>query len=470
MKKSTLLVASLFFVSLVFSQDKMFKQVNTYFVLPGQMEKAKSEIDKVLADPAAQAKAEGWLWKARVYGALFSNPQTKEKYKKAGSIAYESFERYMQMDPSAKIMTETNSVAGLGLTVVDDIYQTYGNMAAECFNSKDWVCALENYGYSAKMGEFITMKNWKNNNQVIDTLTVFFAAYSAQSANKLELAEKYYLQLADKRVAEEKYELVYDYLTVYYRNTKNKAAFDKYIQLAKELYPKNNSLWHKRELDYIDANSSYDEKEKMYNEAKASGKMGLDDYILYGEMFSTIKKEDKDKMDSTKKEDYRRIAIECYKKAFELDNTNGLLAYNAGLLNYFEFDNLSDRLSNTRRALQDLNTEWSNAKPEKDPKKKAALEAAHKATTDSYKAKMLEIDKPLILAADAAIEWFEKAVPVLKAKTNRNREEKNRLNDAIDDLATLYSYKREKARGKDPQAFDKYEAKFKEYDAQHDKY
>lgn len=46
------------------AQDKQF--VNLLLFFPKQLEKSKAEIDKVMADPKAQTKAEGWLWKARI--------------------------------------------------------------------------------------------------------------------------------------------------------------------------------------------------------------------------------------------------------------------------------------------------------------------------------------------------------------------------------------------------------------------
>ena len=41
---------------------------------------------------------------------------------------------------------------------------------------------------------------------------------------------------------------------------------------------------------------------------------------------------------------------------------------------------------------------------------------------------------------------------------------------SVDFLATLYAYKRDKARGKDQKAFDELDLKFNAYDKLHDKY
>ena len=49
-----------------------------------------------------------------------------------------------------------------------------------------------------------------------------------------------------------------------------------------------------------------------------------------------------------------------------------------------------------------------------------------------------------------------------KEKTKRDN---NLLNNCVRYLANLYEVKRNKFRGKDPQKFDMYEAKYKEFDA-----
>ena len=50
------------------------------------------------------------------------------------------------------------------------------------------------------------------------------------------------------------------------------------------------------------------------------------------------------------------------------------------------------------------------------------------------------------------------------------REEKRVARQSVDILATLYDYKRNKARGKDQKAYDEYDAKFNIYDKLHEKY
>ena len=73
-------------------------------------------------------------------------------------------------------------------------------------------------------------------------------------------------------------------------------------------------------------------------------------------------------------------------------------------------------------------------------------------------------------AIDVSSEWMEKSFAVLKDKANKINSEKNVLNKTVDFLANIYQYKRDKAKGKDQKAYDAFDAKYKQFDALHDKY
>ena len=82
----------------------------------------------------------------------------------------------------------------------------------------------------------------------------------------------------------------------------------------------------------------------------------------------------------------------------------------------------------------------------------------------------MALEQPILVKVDAAIEWIEKAYNNLKDKDKFTKPEKNVISRSVDFLATLYSYKRDKVRGKDQKAYDEYDAKYNFYDTLHDKY
>ena len=143
-------------------------------------------------------------------------------------------------------------------------------------------------------------------------------------------------------------------------------------------------------------------------------------------------------------------------------------AFNIGIGFYNQYLILEDKISTNIKALQNLNA--SKPLAPKDPKKKASFDAAFKLQLDSLKKLNLIIDAPIKEKVDGSIEWVTKAFNVIKDKEKLEREEKRVARQSVDILATLYDYKRNKARGKDQKAFDEYDAKFNIYDKLHEKY
>ena len=184
-------------------------------------------------------------------------------------------------------------------------------------------------------------------------------------------------------------------------------------------------------------------------------------------MFMAAKNQDS--VSEADSEKYITMAGEAYKKAFNANNQNYAAAFNVGISYYNQFTILDDKYRDNIKNLQNLNASKAETAP-KDPKKKLAFEAQFKAKQDSIKKLNVLLDAPIKEKVDGAIEWIEKAYSVLKDKQKLERSEKNVAARSVDFLATLYSYKRDKARGKDQKASDEYDAKFNAFDKLHDKY
>jgi tetratricopeptide (TPR) repeat protein len=422
-------VAFLFFMfgAVAIAQD--FKKVQTNFLLK-KVEDAKTELEKAMADPKATNSAEANLWKARINAALFADPAMREKYPNSGEVALESFKTYMSQDPDTKLL----STAGMG--VVDQLYAGYFNLGRNAFDKQQWDTAYANFQKSYEMGEFITKKNWKQNNQTLDTFTVIFTAYSAQNAKKLDEAAKYYQQFADKEIGGPEYTSVYEFLTKHYLNNKNEALFNKYLTSAKKLYP-DNKLWSGLETAYVEENMTLDDKLKKFAEVEAGGKMTTDDYITYGNMFAMVKADKAAGLDSARVVELKKKAVEAFKKAYEIDKTNGIAAFNAGIV---------------------LNNEWNDLRERY---------ATYIGASPALKAKRDEIDKVALVVAADATDWLEKAFTIFDAKAEKSRVEKNSYSTSIKLLTNLYEWRRDKARGKVPADYDKYKAKFDFYNAKY---
>lgn len=453
MKKLLLLATfgGLFFLSK--AQD--YKKVLTPMVLK-QPETAKTEIDKIVADPKAETNPLTWIWKAKVYAALYKDTITRSKYPRSEVVADEAFKKYIKLDPTYKALKEIGAQ-----DAPFDIYQTSFNIGIKTFNLKNWDSSLYYFKYAVYYSDIIFLNKFTSANG-FDTTAVLYAGFSAQNAKKYEEAVIYYERLADSLVAGESYVDIYKYILVNSSDHKDSAKFYKYYKLSKSAYPKTD--WEEYELDFITKSYDFTQKTNLYDREDAAGTLSELRYLHFADMFANPTKEDKAKMDSLTLANYQAKAREAFKKAFTKNPQNAIAAFNAGVIHYNDFNIYDDRQRANIKSLQELNT---NKPVEKDPKKKPAAEAKFKEQTEVFKKANAELDKPLIESADASIEWLEKAFALLKEKPNKVPSEKNCYNKSVDFLANLYSYKRDKARGKDPKAYDAYDAKYKLYDSLH---
>jgi hypothetical protein len=356
-----------------------------------------------------------------------------------------------------------------GKAIIDFLYRGNLRKGISYFDKKQWDSAYKYFSESAAIGDIITKNNWKNNKQPIDTTTVLFSGYAAQNAKRTEDAVKYYSRIADLKItnvaAAGNIKDVYEYLASHYLQTKNTEKFNKYLGYAKELFPASSDLWADYESEYVEKNMSLAEKAAAYDKADAAGTLTANQYLAYGNMFYNIKEDERSKMDSATLANYRTKAEQAFIKGFNKDNLNGLLAFNAGLLNYNDWATTDDLVQENRRKMRELN---QNKSTDKDPKKRAAADAKIKEQVSAIQKKNVELEKLQNGYADKGIEWVEKAYTVLSKKENLDRVEKSTLGKTVDYLANLYQWKRDKSKGNAAE-YDKYDALYKKYDALHGK-
>jgi hypothetical protein len=450
MKKFIGVLAVMMFVITSFAQD--FKKVQTSIII-AQFDAAKTEYDKIIAKkPTLATTADGFYWAARIYSGLnkdaVKNPNAYAEMKK-------NLDAYITADPKFVVAKEN------GQDPFFDVYTKSFKEGVTGFNSKDWKVAAENFSNAVYYSDFIFSNGWANSKQPFDTTSLVYAGYSNQNAGNVDKTLEYYQRLINAKVKNPEYADLYRYTLVQFTNKKDKANFDKNLAAAEEAYPKES--WAEYKTDYIDKSYTIDEKVKLYDEITATGKLTEVEYQMYGDMFMAGKTED-----AAASEKYILKAAESYKKAFEINPNNYAVAFNIGIAFYNQFIVLDEQTSTNIKNLQNLNANKGVAP--KDPKKKAAFDAAFKHSVDSLKALNVALEAPTLAKADGAIEWVTKAFNVIKDKENLVRAERNVAGRSVDFLATLYAYKRDKARSKDPKKMDEYDAQYNIYDKLHDKY
>ena len=455
MKKFLLLATLTGFCFLGRAQD--FKKVQNN-VLLGQLENAKTELDKYASDAKAQAKPEYWMWKSKIYAGFFKDEKLRSKYQGSEAIANEAFKKYASLDTSFAILKANN-----GQETAFNVYSTAFNLGIKTFNMKKWDSSYYYFSLAVEYSDVIFHNKWSSSAMAFDTTSILYAGYSAQNGKNLDNACKFYSRLVDNKVASPNYIDIYRFILVENSDKKDSGNFYKYYGLSQQAYPNEN--WYEYELDFINKYYSLSGKTALYDAQDKAGTLNANKYLHFGDIFYNLSKQDKEGLDSAGLAFYQSKGRDAFKKSYLLDTTNAIAAFNAGVIYYNDYNVLDDRLRVLIKSLQEINS----SKPvEKDPKKKAAIEAKFKEKTDPVKKAMADLDAPTKTAIDSSLIWLEKAYLNLKDKHPKANFEKSSYIKSIDFLANLYAYKRDKLRGKDPKGFDEYDAKFKFYDNLHD--
>ncbi|MCZ2223377.1 MAG: hypothetical protein LC122_07075 [Chitinophagales bacterium] len=465
MKKTSLLFIFGIALLTVNAQNKMYKNVQKYFIT-ASYEEARVETDKLIQDPKANDKAETWLWRTRVYSELFFSDKLRVRYPGCGNIALEAFKKYEALEPDYKMLSNA-TIAAWNWRPLDVLYVTNFNLGRKFFEEKKWDSAYYTFMNAVYMGDIIVKKDLRGNGAKIDTLSVLYAAYSAQNGKMENEASALYEKFADLRIGGNDMKDAYIYILLHAAKTKDKEKFYKYIAIAKEVYPSDED-WDDYEMEFITNTTTIEERLALYQKEDTAGTISARKYMLYGQtLIQSTKGKEGEELDSLTTRKLEDASIDAFKKAYLKDNNLGLAAYNAGLLYYNRFSEYDDMISSNRRALQRLNASKADIK---DPKKKAAAEAEYKKQSEIIKQANAEIEKPIMEAIDNSIEWLEKSYSSMKDGDLNDRTIKNCLKNSVKWLANLYLYKREKVKGKDTKAYDEYDAKFNLYDGLFSKY
>jgi len=125
MKKLLLLAMFAVSIQLVHAQD--LKKVQTSYIL-NKMDDAKTEVDKVIADPKQAGKVDALYWKAKVYAALYKEPTLRAKYPGAEKAAIDAISKYIAADPTFTQVKEK------GAEPFFDMYSTAYANGVKVFN------------------------------------------------------------------------------------------------------------------------------------------------------------------------------------------------------------------------------------------------------------------------------------------------------------------------------------------------
>lgn len=436
MKKALFfLFLSVSMVAKIYAQEKEYTAVVLYYST-SKWEDAKKEVDKLMADPKVKDKPETLLWKFNVYSELYGDSTLKAKYPDAGKQAWDALQQYVAKEPDIKKLKEE------GLKGISTLYTQSFNYGKNAFQKSDWNTSFENFSLCQNVSEFIGSHALNTNGKyTIDTTVVLYTGYAAQNAGKADEAAKRYKALADWKVGEKDFEDIYKFILDYDIRQKNDTSFKKYLAIAKQLYPNDAAVWNQIEMNQMSNTASLKDIMAKYKTDDAAGSLKADGYLTYAEAFAMPQKEQLAQLDSIQQVELKMVGADAFAKAFNQSDTNGLYAFNAGVLYYGVFGALDDRYFNLRG-------------------ESAALKAQREAVVKDQQK-----------YADSSIKWLEKGYQVLKGKPTRESNEATSLNRSVDYLAILYQWKRDRTKGTaNAKDYDVYDAKYKQFDSEHGKY
>lgn len=419
MKKTMLVIFLAVCTTGVFAQN--IDKIND-MVKAGDLDKAKAGIDQLLTNPKQQKKAEAWVTKAKVYGAIAASDKFKTLVPDGRAEAFDAIKKAEEVDKNelTKLLTLDS------YKPIYDLYAGYFDIGASQYNAEKYEDALATFKKSSDVSSYIFSKGWGLSQ--LDTTLSYYSALSAMNAKKDDEAAGFFQKLADAKIGgKPEYVTIYRFLAKHYLDKKDPTTMLKYIKQGQELYPKDDYL-PLVEFDYLRGLGDKKAIYAKYEELIASNPQNYEMIIDYAnELFnethvSDVKDRPADYAD-------RLVKIEdLYKKALAIKPE----ALEANL-------NLAKHYFNQALFIEEDANKIKGNKPE-DVKKR-----------DELKAQVVSL-------CDKAIPPFETVYNTLSAKDTLKLSEKSELKSACNNLAYCYDRKKDKAKS------DFYQKKYDEID------
>jgi len=370
--------------------------------------KAKTAIDKVLADSKGQKSANAWYYKGVIYNELAKDStQDNSAYR---AEAYEALKKSQELDPK-NVMGEVEQNWRLF-----DIYNYYLNAAIKQHNAKDYAGALNNYKKAIEIQQYIHGKGFAYNNQTLpalDTAVNLYAGSAALFAKDTATGMQYFQQIADAKVPGKDYMQAYQMLVDYYNRKGDQANAQKYAALGKQLYPESE-YWTYYELSdptlRDDKNKLLAKYEEVIAKNPESGSLALD-YAI--ELFNYTYGQNKP-ADYKALQDKTTAAIQ---KAIDLNKS--------AEANYLMVQNISNQIYDMQEAQRAI----KGTKPE-DIKKKNGYTA--------------DINKKY----DDLVKYGETAAQLFSERNDLKAVEKANYKAVLSQLANYYRFKKQPDKAK----------------------
>jgi tetratricopeptide (TPR) repeat protein len=400
-----------------------------------KLTEAKTEIDNFLAVEKNQKNSEAYFYKAKIYGSIAADPALSKTYPEARDQAYAAIKTYLDLEKQVK----EESKRYLLLTVENraplvDLYSGYSKDGATFYNAGNYNDALVYFNKTLDVFDLLAANGWTNNMN-LDTTTTLYAGISAEKANKLDEAAKYYGAIASSKATGEGFIEIYKWLADHYKQKGDLVNASKYLQLGREVYP-TDPFWSGFELEMLREKGTKDEVFAKYEQVIKENPTNHVFYFNYAvELYQAGYNVDSTKRPANSKELIDR-ATEQLKKSLEIKpdyaNANmvlGQIYYNQGI-----------DIANVNKTIRP--PQGGKLKPEELKKKE-------------------ELRNMMNKKYDEAIVYFEKVDQALGSQGKLKMEDKQFLKEAYDLMITIYEQRQDKDK------IDVYTDKFNNVEKKH---
>ncbi len=406
-----------------------------------KLDEAKKEMDKVLANPEEAAKPDALGLQTRVYGEIVHDSALSKQYPDALAQGFNAFQALIKATPdTAQQMKILKDPYIYGLAGVSNLYSSAFNKGLTSFKEENYSAAYNGFSTAQKLGTFFAANGLLTggDRNAIDTTSTLYAGFAAQNLAKTspayaDTAAVYLKILVDRKIGgTSEMENAYKLLGTYYYNKKDNEALAAFLPVAKEKFPAAKEYWDQLSSTLLTSGVTPAQLVDKYN---GSSNLSESELQTYAEAFG---KEKTAATDTALKSKIADAEIDSYKKLYAI-TPNPLYAYNVGNLTNTKFEALDDQF------------------------RAAAGQSA------ALKAKRTAIEANQQTLSDESADWLTKSYTALKDKADKTKQEASVYKASVALLYNIYIWKVDKARGKDPKAYDKYDALSKQFDAEYNK-
>jgi hypothetical protein len=342
MKKSLLLVILLMTITFGFGQ-KNVRQTASNFLKEGKLDKAMEAINQCILDPTTATDAKSWFIRGNIYLEIANSADEKYKALDPNALqqALDSYKKATEFDQKKEYTEDI-------FAKVNWQRNNYFNQAVDNYNKKK---------YTEAMIAFENGANALSSINVMDTISLFYAAACAGLANDQVKAKQYYIDLLKQGA---KSSTIYISLSDIYRQEKDSTGALKVVRDGQKLYPNDLKLFLTETNIYL---TFGDTKKALRNLKLASEKDTSNQTVFFalGTIYDNIANDTVNP--ASVREEAFNSAIDAYKRAIKLNPAYFEPNYNIGALYVNKAATINDQAN---KLPLDADAEFKKLKAEAD--------------------------------------------------------------------------------------------------------